>query len=406
MKRKPIIQSLLDLDFYKLTMAQVAWKLHRNVEVEYGGVNRTQSIRIADIVDIRDYKRELNHVRSLRFRAHEISYLRSLGVFEEDFLAFLPTVHLPKFDVTVQDGQFVWATSGAWPVSMFWETFKLSIENELYNRAYIELHGLDLTTLWMEADAKLSAKIEALLLYHEAKVCDYGTRRRQSREWHEYVVRRMSNELGSQFIGTSNVYLAMKHGIPVKGTMAHEMFMVYAGIFGDTDEGLLASHNKVLEDWRSVYGDTLSVALTDTFGTDFFFRSLTYQQALEWKALRQDSGNPFEFADKALAFYRGHGIDPLSKTIVFSDSLDVEAIIALFRYTKGKINVMFGWGTNLTNDFGIPHLNIVVKAIRANGRPLVKLSDNKGKHMGPLDEQQRCIRVFEYQEREAIPLAG
>jgi len=199
-----------------------------------------------------------------------------------------------------------------------------------------------------------------------------------------------------QLAGTSNVYFAMKFDLKPIGTFAHELDMVYSGIYCGSDEELRGSHNRVLEDWWNLYGAPLSIALTDTFGSKFFFEDMTKEQAEKWKGLRQDSGDPIEFGERAVKFYESHGIDPKTKLIVFSDGLDVFTIVKLAEHFKGRINVTFGWGTNLTNDVGFDTLSLVVKAVEANGKPLVKLSDNLAKAMGPAKVVERFKRVFGY----------
>jgi nicotinate phosphoribosyltransferase len=155
---------------------------------------------------------------------------------------------------------------------------------------------------------------------------------------------------------------------------------------------VLDAHNQVMKDWWEQYGFGLSVALTDTFGTEFFLKNFTEEQAVNWKGFRQDSGDPFVFGEKVIAFYEAFGIDPRSKLIIFSDGLDLELIIQLADYFKGRINVSFGWGTNLTNDLGLPPISLVIKAIWANNWWLVKLSDNPAKSIGPKDSVQEVIR--------------
>jgi len=170
--------------------------------------------------------------------------------------------------------------------------------------------------------------------------------------------------------------------------------MVYAGLKGDTDEALRASHGQLLDDWYDQYGEHLSVALTDTFTTKFFLEDFTEEQATAWKGVRHDSGDPFEFGENIIKMYEGFGIDPIGKVIVFSDGLDLDKIVELQDYFGGRINLVYGWGTTLTNDLGPKALNIVMKATEVNGDPTVKLSDDIGKHTGPQSEVDRYDRVF------------
>lgn len=395
-KRTPIIRSLLDLDFYKLTMMQLVWKLFKGVAVKYGFINRTKRVPLALYVKRSDLVREMEHVRALRLTAEERAYLESLGFFSKEFLDELSGLELAPYTISAKDGQYVITVEGTWFQSILWETFILSITNELYNRGVMKERGIDPAAAYLEGARRLRRKIKLVKEHGIGGIIEFGTRRRDSAYWQQYVVEELAAHLGHLFAGTSNVHLARILGLKPIGTFAHELFMIYAGIFGETDEGLKDSHNRVLRDWWDCYGETLSIALTDTFGTKFFFRDFTEAQARAWRGLRHDSGDPFEFGETAISFYQGLGIDPKSKTLVFSDGLDIETILALHERFAGRVGLAFGWGTNLTNDLGIETLSLVVKAIWAFGRWLVKLSDNKAKAMGPPDEVERCVRVFEY----------
>jgi nicotinate phosphoribosyltransferase len=188
--------------------------------------------------------------------------------------------------------------------------------------------------------------------------------------------------------------MAMQYGLLPMGTMAHELFMVMAGMMAESDATIRASHNRVLQEWWAEYGSGLSTALTDTYGSDFFFRDMTAAQACVWKGLRQDSGDPIAFGEKAIAFYKRHGIDPRDKFIVFSDGLDLGTIVKLADHFAGRIRVSFGWGTNLTNDLGFEALSLVIKVIEANGRCTVKLSDNLAKATGNAPDIERFKQIF------------
>ena len=180
------------------------------------------------------------------------------------------------------------------------------------------------------------------------------------------------------------------------GTNAHEEDMAMSGIMHGSDDEIRNSHQKVLQEWWEEYGWALSIALTDTYGTDFFFKDMTYEQARDWKGLRHDSGDPFKFGDRAIAFYQHYGIDPREKLLVFSDGLDVDTIIRLADYFAGRIKVTFGWGTNLTNDLGFPAISIIIKLLESNGHGTVKLSDNLAKAMGKPEDIERFKRIFGY----------
>jgi len=391
-----IIQSLLDLDFYKLTMMQLVWKLHRDVPVKYAFINRTKRVPLPWHVRQTDLERELTEAGKLRLAAGERSYLESLGFFGAEFLDALSSLEPSPVRVGVEAGQYSVTVEGTWFRSILWETFILSIMNELYNRDVRSRLGQGDVDAYLGGARRLRRKLKRLKERGVGGIIEFGTRRRDSARWQRHVVEELSGHLGRQFTGTSNVHLARTLGLRPIGTFAHELFMIYAGIHGGSDEGLRGSHGLVLRDWWQFYGEPLSIALTDTFGSKFFFRDFTEERAKSWRGLRQDSGDPFEFGERAEAYYRGLGIDPKSKTVVFSDGLDIDTVLALHERFDGRLGLAFGWGTDLTNDLGLDPLSLVVKAVEANGRPLVKLSDNKAKALGPKEEVERYARVFQY----------
>ncbi len=392
-----IIRSLLDLDFYKLTMAQLVWSKHPAARVTYAFKNRTKKVRLADIVSEADLRRELDHVRTLRFAQAELDWLRKQGMFEPGFLERLEGLKLPPYELAVEDGQFRIEVTGRWLEAIWWETLILSIVNELYYRAVIGQSGADRHAVRAEGKLRLERKLR--LLRDEAplaRIIEFGTRRRFSRDWQEEAIRTVLEICPDQLLGTSNVRLARKFGLKPIGTFAHELYMVYSGIYHRDDDDIRRSHNRVIRDWWEMYGGPLSIALTDTYGSDFFFRDFTRDQAEGWRGLRQDSGDPVAFGERTIGFYRDRFIDPKGKVIVFSDGLDEKAIIALHQRFAGRIGLAFGWGTNLTNDLGFAPLSLVVKVTRSCGHPTVKLSDTLAKAMGPAEEVERYVRIFGY----------
>ncbi|MBI4991706.1 MAG: nicotinate phosphoribosyltransferase [Candidatus Harrisonbacteria bacterium] len=397
----PIIRSLLDLDYYKLTMAQVAWKHYQTVPVRYSFKNRTKNVLLAEYINEEDLRMELDHVRSLRFTDEEIAYLRGLKIFSEDFLGFLKNLKLPEVVVARDGATYKIEVFGLWPEAIWWETLILSVVNELYYRSLLRKEGRSEVGVWSEGQSRLSRKIEILNLYPGIKFSDFGTRRRFSRYWQDNVIGRLVRSVPDQLLGTSNVAFAKRFGIRPIGTFAHEMDMVLSGVYHGSDDSIRYSHNKVLQLWWKEYGEPLSIALTDTYGTDFFFKDLTLEQVRKWRGFRQDSGDPFEFGEKAIAFYQKYGIDPKTKTIVFSDGLDVDMIVKLHERFSGRTNVVFGWGTNLTNDLGFKALSLVVKVTEANGHGTVKLSDNLAKAMGDSNDIERFKKIFGYTRNES-----
>ncbi|MDO8425817.1 MAG: nicotinate phosphoribosyltransferase [bacterium] len=404
---QPIIRSLLDLDLYKLTMLQLIWRRHRNARVTFAFKNRTADVRLSEWVDLAALQDELAAVRQLRFTEEDIAYLASLGMFDPEFLAWLPTLRLAPIEVHIdrETRQYRIETSGLWVETTLWETLVLAIVNELYYREVLMRSGMRLADVEREGSRRLDAKIALLhernqeLARHDVRdavqIIEFGTRRRFSGTWQQTVTARMAQEFaGKGFLGTSNVYLAKLLGIAPKGTFAHELDMVYSGIYRDDLRG---SHQHMLRDWWSEYGELLSIALTDTYTSTFFFEDFTAEQARLWRGLRQDSGNPLTFADAAIAFYIRCSVDPLLKAIVFSDGLTVARILELEAYCRGRIGRVFGWGTDLTNDLGFRALSLIMKAVMANGHGLVKLSDNLAKAQGNPQDVVLFQQTFGYQ---------
>lgn len=404
----PIIQSLLDVDFYKFTMGQVVFRHFRdvNVRLQFQCRNKDTQLPLTRFVDEGELREELTAAQSLSLNNTELHYLRGTNeygerMFREDYLQFLRDLRLPKFFLSYHRGDLRLDFVGPWWQVMMWETIALSIVSELYYRGLARAQAP--TSFAQEAlnasgVLALFGKVEKLRSNPQVTFSDFGTRRRYSQGWQEYVVGTMVDELPRQFLGTSNVYQAMQYGLVPMGTSAHELFMVGAAAGKQDDDSIRASHNEILRTWWNVYGRGLSIALTDTFGSEFFFRDWLARpdQAAQWKGLRHDSGDPFEFGERAIAFYETIQVDPRDKLIVFSDSLDVDKMIALEQRFRDRIKTTFGWGTDLTNDFGLPTLSLVIKPIEANGNPTVKLSDNLSKAVGHEEDVARYRRIFGY----------
>lgn len=390
LEKKHIISSLSDLDFYKLTMGQMVFNRHKDVPVKYALKNRTKGVCLAEHIKEVDLMDELDHVRDLiRFGNSELHFLRGTNeyserMFKEPYLDFLRNLKLPVYALKIVDGDYCLEFSGSWSEAIYWETIALSIVNELYYRSLMRnLSRFQRKAIFAEGTVRLAKKIEVLKKRPDITFSEFGTRRRFSGPWQDYVVEALANELSPrQFLGTSNVYLADKYSLLPMGTAAHELYMVYSGIYHANEVEIFSSHNRVLQDWWQEYGWGLSIALTDTYGSDFFFRDMTAEQAKDWKGLRHDSRDPLSFGEKAIKFYQQHSIDPREKIIVFSDGLDLDTIIKIADRFRGRIKVTFGWGTNLTNDLGFKSLSLIVKAVESCGHGTVKLSDNLAKAMG------------------------
>ncbi len=348
----------------------------------------------------------------LRFAKNELIWLAgntfygTRHIFEPDFMEWLRGFQLPEYELTRRDGQYELSFAGAWTGTTMWEIPALAIISELRARAAMRnMSRFDLDVLYARAKAKLWSKVERLrLLAREGplKVSDFGARRRHGFLWQRWCVEALQEGLGESFIGTSNVKHAMDTGLEAIGTNAHELPMVYAAIARD-DAELRAAPYKVLEDWAQMYGGNLLVVLPDCFGTTAFLRDAPDWVA-DWKGARPDSKPAVESARELIDWWRLRGRDPHEKLIVLSDAMDVDLIEASARALRGQVNLSFGWGTNLTNDFRgcapagadgqLRAISLVCKVTEADGRSAVKLSDNPNKALGPSDEVERYQRIF------------
>ncbi|UTX51539.1 nicotinate phosphoribosyltransferase [Candidatus Saccharibacteria bacterium TM7i] len=382
------------LDYYKATMSQLEFEKHRHATVSFELKNRGANL-LSEYVTPAALHERLDTFQQ-GWQPEEVAYLAGLqnqdgkAQFTEAYLDHLIESALPPINIHLDaNGDIAAKTTGEWPLVTFWETVVMSELNELYFENKLAAEGSSLQVLYEEGDGRLDEKISTLKERPDIKFADFGTRRRFSYGWQKHVVERVANELPDNFIGTSNIYLAHTLGVPPIGTYAHELPMVYAALTDKEKRNPLEGHSEMLRDWEEVYRGDLSIALTDTFTSDFFFRDFALDQARKWDGLRHDSGDPSEFGEQVIAFYESRDINPIEKTIVFSDGLDLPTIIELADYFKGRINVVFGWGTTLTNDLGVKANNIVMKAVEVNGTKTVKLSDDEGKHTGPVEKISR-----------------
>lgn len=405
------------LDYYKPTMSQVEHLKHPGAEVTFTFKNRGEQ-DLLEYLDINELRQRLDRFKN-GWSQDEVDFLRTHErrgggqLFSDDFLRHLQSSDLPPFSVFVDDNnELAVTTSGEWSLATFWETVVMSEINELYFETLVRERGLDINDIYDEGDARLSAKIDILKTRPDIKFADFGTRRRFSYRWHKHVLSRLASECPENLIGTSNTWLAKEFNLMPIGTFAHEMPMVYAAIADGKGRNPLLGQGEMFNDWREVYDNNLSTVLPDTFGSEFFFADFTEEQAKHWQSIRHDSGNPTDFGEKVIAFYQELGINPVEKTIVFSDGLDIETIVKLADYFNGRVNVVFGWGTTLTNDLGVKPLdievthtdsivlkplNIVMKATMADGTETVKLSDNEGKHTGSekkVEKYKRAVANF------------
>lgn len=378
------------LDFYKVTMGDVILEKHPDAEVTFTLKNRSAEYPLRNYVTVEALQQRLDAVRERGFSTEEITYYGGLlaqngeARFTPEYLDHLATITLPEVTIGYDElGDIAVESTGPWVDVSLWETVVMSEINEEYYQQFMTANGISLEDLYAEGDRRLDNKIARLQARPDIKFADFGTRRRFSADWQEHVIGRLAAECPNNFIGTSNPWFAYKYNLAPIGTFAHEMPMVYAGLADEAGDNPLSGHTNMLRDWQDHYDGDLSIALTDTFGSDFFFSDFTAEQARSWRGLRHDSGDPVAFGERAINFYEQYGIDPTTKTLVFSDGLSIDEIERLADYFNGRIGIVFGWGTTLTNDLGLRASNIVMKATHVNHSDTVKLSDDAGKHTGP-----------------------
>lgn len=412
-KIDPIVRSLIDTDFYKLLMCQSVLRNHPQTRVTFSLINRTKSIRLADLIDEGELREQLDHARGLSLTRGESTWLRGntfygkRQMFSPRFMEWFEALRLPPYHLEKREGQYELTFEGAWPEVMLWEIPALAILMELRSRAVLKTMGkFELQVLYARAMSRIWEKVERLKRIDGLKLADFGTRRRHSFLWQDWCVQALVEGLGEAFTGTSNCRIAMRRDLEAIGTNAHELPMVTAAL-ARTDAELAQAPYRVLADWHEEHDGNLRVILPDTFGTEGFLKNAP-DWLTGWTGIRIDSGSPEDGAETAIRWWTERGEDPRQKLIIFSDGLDVDRIEELHARFRGRVKVSFGWGTLLTNDFrglvpgdALAPFSLVCKAVSADGRPTVKLSDNPNKAMGPADQIARYKRVFGVGEQVA-----
>ncbi|MCC6008566.1 MAG: nicotinate phosphoribosyltransferase [Rhodobacteraceae bacterium] len=415
-KLDPIVRSLIDTDFYKLLMCQSVFRNRPDTRVTFSLINRSSHVPLARLVDEGELREQLDHIRSLSLARGESTWLRGntfygkRQMFRADFMEWFEALRLPPYHLERVGDQYELTFEGSWPEVMLWEIPALAVLMELRSRAVLDGMGrFELQVLYARAMTRLWEKVARLRGIDGLRLADFGTRRRHSFLWQDWCVQAMIEGLGEAFIGTSNCLIAMRRDIEAIGTNAHELPMVYAAL-SQSDAELADAPYRVLADWHEEHEGNLRIILPDTFGSDTFYaRAPDWLSG--WTGVRIDSGDPAEGAEAAIRWWRERGEDPSEKLVIFSDGLDADVISALHARFAGRVRVSFGWGTLLTNDFRglvpddrLAPFSLVCKAVAADGRPTVKLSDNPNKAMGPAEEIARYARVFDLGPQKAAPV--
>lgn len=371
---EPIIKSILETDLYKLTMQQAVFHQYPSAMAKYVFKCRNADIKLGFIAN--KVHEQIKTMKDLSLTKAETNYLeKSMGHFlASDYIQFLKSYRFNPDEVIIEDfaGDLNIMINGSWMSAILWEVPLLAIVNQVY---FEETTNFD--SIRETGEIRLRNKLDKIYPYPRFTLTDFGTRRRYSADWQRWVVEH-TKKTCPQFVGTSNVKLAMDLDTKAIGTCAHEWFSAHLALVDKYEE----AQKRALHVWLQEYNTQLGHALSDTFTTDAFLRDFREVLARSYQGVRHDSGNPIEFGYKIIDHYKKLGIDPKTKSIVFSDGLDIPKALEIYSEFTGLIGLGFGVGTNLTNDMGVEPLNIVIKLVECNGHPVVKLSDNVTKAIG------------------------
>lgn len=375
MKLEPIINSLLDIDSYKFTMNQAMFHQHTDLIGEYHFKCRTPNIIFTEEM-FNEINEQIDHLCTLRLTKDELDYLRYIRFIKPDYVEFLRLWHPIRDYVNTTwspEGYLGIHVTGPMFSAMQFEIYLLEIVNEVYFRMKYNYNELR-----KSAEERLNEKIRAFQNgKYTFKFAEFGCRRRLSRDWEDEVVCRLATETNNM-VGTSNVFLAKKYNLIPVGTFAHEFVQMYQGI---SKIPLAYTNYYAMKDWYNEYKGDNGTALTDTITTDLFLRDFDRSMCNNFTGVRHDSGDPYEWGEKIIKHYEKYGIDPKTKTLLFSDSLNFDKAQAIYNYFSGRTKVSFGIGTFVSNDTCVDPLNIVIKLQYVNDNPVAKLSDVTGKTM-------------------------
>lgn len=391
---KQIINSLLENDMYKISMCQAIYHQFSDYKTTWTFKCRNTDVKFTPKM-VKEIKNQIKAYCKLRFKPDELEYLRSIKWIRDDYIDFL-RIWQPRYEdfiinTDAECGLNI-EVKGTWLNTSMYEIPTLAIVNEVYFRM-----AYNYDELIKNYKEKLDEKVSWLVngKYYLANFSEFGLRRRLSAEAQELAVKTLTNArlCASKFVGTSNVYLAKKYGITPVGTMAHEWIMCVGQ--GNHKHNPAYSNWYMMNAWVKEYGILNGIALTDTITTECFLKDFQLTYATLFSGVRHDSGDPIEWGDKMIEHYKSLGIDPTTKTLLFSDSLNFEKADKIFRHFSGKTKVAFGIGTYISNDTDMEPLNIVMKVTKCNGQDVAKISDTPGKGMCKNPEYveylQRCI---------------
>ena len=383
MKLKPIIESLLETDLYKFRMGQAIYHQFPDYKTTWTFKCRNTDVKFtAEMIE--EIKEQIKAYCELRFTEEELEYLDTIEWFKGSYIDFLRLWHprYEDFEITTDaDCGLTIDTRGTWLNTSMYEIPTLAIVNEVYFRM-----AYDYNHLIESFKQRLEDKYNALRdgKYYLGVFSEFGLRRRLSAEAQELAVQKFATlnkdlKCATTFVGTSNVFLAKKFGVKPVGTMAHEWIMCVGQ--GNHKHNPAYSNWYALDAWVKEYGVLNGTALTDAITTDCFLKDFQLTYSTLFSGVRHDSGDPIEWGEKMIAHYERLGLDPKTKTLLFSDSLDFERADKIWRHFQGRAKVAFGIGTYLANDTDVEPLNIVMKTTACNGQDVAKISDVEGKGM-------------------------
>lgn len=369
----PVLHTLLDTDAYKLHMQQAVFHHYHDVQVAAEFRCRGDDLLgiYADAI-----REQVDAMQHLHLQDDEFQWLSGLPFFKEDYLQWLRNFRYDPTQVQISNdnGKLHIRLEGPWREVIMWEVPLLAVISELVHRFRSPEASVEQALATLENKLVDFAGLTESLDMSRFRLMDFGTRRRFSREVQQAIVERLQQE--PWFVGTSNYDLARRLNLTPMGTQAHEWFQAHQQISPE----LATSQRAALAAWLDEYPDQLGIALTDCITMDAFLRDFGPEFATAYQGLRHDSGDPLEWGEKAIAHYQKLGIDPMSKVLVFSDNLDLPKAVGLYRHFSSRINLGFGIGTRLTCDIPqVKPLNIVIKLVECNGKPVAKLSDSPGK---------------------------
>ncbi len=395
-----MLNSMLDTDFYKLTMMQVVLHQYASAWVRYAFKWRNWD-EMHLTLSLQDFKRkvdaEIDRLCELRFGEDEVNYLATIRFFKPDFIEYLRLFQLNRkyINTFIEQDQLRINIEGPWLNTILYEIPVLAIISELYSGS----HGVDDQTWVKEGRRRLKDKVsflsKAAVADRRFKFAEFGTRRRASHSWQEEVLKYLIDNCGENLVGTSNIHFAMKLGIKPIGTMAHEFFQAHQQL----GPRLVDSQKIALQCWADEYRGELGIALSDTMGFDKFLKDFDRFFALLFNGCRQDSGDPYLWTEKLIAHYKKMRIDPKTKSAIYSDGLTLEAAVDIFKRFHDQIETSFGIGTNLTNDCGFVAPQVVIKLVQCNRKPVAKISDSQDKGMC---EDEEFLDYLNYVIREDI----